>query len=991
MSDPLAIEDTAPPENPAPSPEPAAPDAPAEYFVTPKDQRVREQSRFVELPRVTTDQDYARLRPGAKFTDEAGKTFTKPWLVKNDADYKLVPEGATFTDVNGAKYKKPAYEGVDYTTQTLHNMATNDKERRRALAKAYGDESIKTDPAGDMYVTDEKGVLRKPGNGGRGNQATRAAAFVSSEAAPVIGGIGGAVAGLPASPFASFGLAGVGTAAGQGINDAILALAGIYDRTPHEEGGALATAGTLGTLGEVGGRTIGKVAPAILASGGAGPRALASFTGATQNPEAVRMALKLQEQGVLVPTGSYLPEAPMLDLITGVFDPRFRGDVMGNSAREYYERKGGELAGKLGLKLDEPLTAPTKPVSTEEAGQAMLTHAANAMAAKNAALDEAAANARAALKTGVEAGSDEATSRLAALRDAHTQANAAAQKIVDDGFGAIQKDVDEAKRLAGVGESPGDLARASERSIRGLRSAIGDHATRMYNAADAAAGNAHPFMGDLPDAAQELIQSLPEAFAKKHPDLVKMLAALPRDAETAETSPTFGQLHNLRSRIRSDIDYSDLTPSVKQGALKRVEDLIDTALHDTRGDPRLTEAARMLDETDAFYRENIQGFKHKTVQWLVDQVEAGLPPNAERIANAVLQPNEAELISHVRGILGTGLWNAVQHSDTQAMLNAAKTTVPGQLDGSVFAKQVLDRIQDGILQHAYSPELAAKLTEQANKVLAMQGKLPMSAVKDETLQSAMSRAAKLAEEAEAAAVKDPLGTLDKQMRQLDGAFRRQSATMQKAARAEPLGFLLNSNATAIKAANRVLDDPDLFMAAAHKFGEGSDTFQLLKQTAAHRILQENGPSGLLAKLSDKRLPESVQELIFPGTRREELVKLAQEMDFLTAKPGEKSGASIAATTRVTHPLTGVNIPIASPLLSLLGVNSAARAGLGAFYKTVTNLTSGNPALTRYIIKGLDGDDAARAAVRDKFQQLMRVGRYGGPVGAGTGAAIGANE
>ena len=80
----------------------------------------------ITVPTVVSDEDYGALMPGMKFKDKSGAQFVKPYKVESDEDYNQVPEGAEFVDQQGKRFKKPKYEGIDFTSQTLYDMAVND-------------------------------------------------------------------------------------------------------------------------------------------------------------------------------------------------------------------------------------------------------------------------------------------------------------------------------------------------------------------------------------------------------------------------------------------------------------------------------------------------------------------------------------------------------------------------------------------------------------------------------------------------------------------------------------------------------------------------------------------------------------------------------------------------------------------------------------------------------------------------------------------------
>src|SRR5262249_10282284 len=137
--------------------------------------------------------------PGVEFLDPEGNLRRKPYQVRAgrhaDADYDAVPEGATFLDPDGNTRQKPTYEPLSYTAQTLHSMAINPKEQKRALEYAYPDAEITQDTNGE-YIVNDNGVNRKAGftRGVKPFLGSLTAGAAPTTGA-VLGALGGAVGG----------------------------------------------------------------------------------------------------------------------------------------------------------------------------------------------------------------------------------------------------------------------------------------------------------------------------------------------------------------------------------------------------------------------------------------------------------------------------------------------------------------------------------------------------------------------------------------------------------------------------------------------------------------------------------------------------------------------------------------------------------------------------------------------------------------------------
>ena len=228
----------------------SSPDMPTPLNATQRAmQGVLERYEPKDLPHVGDDDAgnamFEKLLPGQKFTDSAGKVFTKPWIVKDDDDFEKVPEGASFVDAQGNKFTKPKFQPISATAQMLYEMAQTPDAKEQALKTIYGDK-VKRYPSGDLYV-DDNGTPRKPGARDIGTFAATSAAST----APAIGmGIGEALGGPPGAT--------AGAATGRQFNNSILALFGV-----HQPAGEQVSSAAWEGAGVAIGQPIGKAITAI--------------------------------------------------------------------------------------------------------------------------------------------------------------------------------------------------------------------------------------------------------------------------------------------------------------------------------------------------------------------------------------------------------------------------------------------------------------------------------------------------------------------------------------------------------------------------------------------------------------------------------------------------------------------------------------------------------------------------------------------------------
>src|SRR5712671_2123120 len=259
-----------------------------------------------ELPKIASQQDYETVPHGSAYLDPEGKQRFKP--IRNKDDYLALEEGAEYADPTGAVRTKPKYEGIDFTPQTLYDIAHSDKGRKMALEKFYPGK-VREDPSGGFYIEDEGGKFRKPGRG-----LSSVTGAIASEAIPTVlagaGSLLGGAAGTAIEPGGGTVLGGAaggyaGGYAGQRINDIFAQLAGVYDPEGGEANARMA--GYAGATGDVGGRAVAAAAPAFKEGARAVGRGASKFAGKVlgADPEAVETGLKIAEQGEVPGAGPF--------------------------------------------------------------------------------------------------------------------------------------------------------------------------------------------------------------------------------------------------------------------------------------------------------------------------------------------------------------------------------------------------------------------------------------------------------------------------------------------------------------------------------------------------------------------------------------------------------------------------------------------------------------------------------------------------------------
>lgn len=938
-----------------------------------------------ELPIIGNDDNAAfeALAPGTKFKDQSGTEFVKPWIVNSDTDYARVPEGAIFQDAQGKRYRKPEFEGVGFTAQSLYDMSVTLKERKKALEFEYPGK-VKEDAEG-LYV-DDNGTFRRPGRG-----AAKYTGFAAGAAAPVTGAVLGSLGlGAVGGPVGAVAGGGTGAMLGQGFNDIILGLAGVLDRTPGEELVNQGLAAVGGMAGAGVGRGISMVVPSlkagVSAAGAALPRAAAHFLGA--QPETLKQARQLAEQGVMVPPSAWAHESPHLQNLVEVFDPAFRTNKpLQESAAAYYEQEGKKLLEQTGVQRTESLLSPTSEISTLEAGERIMQRTLNDQATADTALRNALEKRAAEIRSGMP---ERQAQREAVLKAAEDSRNAA-QKLIDQGFKDIDRDAEAAFKIAEAGGKTGELWQNIGNKFQAIRQGISARAKYWYGRYDEMTGGATTSSQELSNSARQMIKELPEEFKARNPSLVQKLeklgaqydehGQLVKEAEEL----TYGQLHDLRSLFRGSADWTTLSSDFKNGALKRFSNEIDRMIHDPAAPEHVRAAGRFLDVVDKWYAKNIKIFNASQIKAVMKGLEAGEPADPAALYKAIIKEGHTDLIERVKKMVGPNLWAGVKAADTRAMLDAAKTLEPGTVDAKKFVREVLERHRAGLLASVHGSE-ANKLLEQARAIEQLEGRLPITAQPGDTMGQVIAKARAAEDAAKEAARKDPLGELAKESRRIEASLQNwekgASGRMRGMRRNDPLAFLYDPTTGGIEAVDRILKDEDLILAAAARFGENSSEFNMLRRIYSQRILQGTMAPG---KRLSSAAPE-VQQLMFPGTTLKQFQTLADNMDFLMSRRGmaRTTAGSMSAMSKVEHPIGGGIVGRVVSKVPVLGTaaDATARAIRGKFYALITKLAT-SPATFRWVEKGLNGTAEERAAVKVFTDAVLQ---KGSAVGAGVGEA-----
>lgn len=933
-----------------------------------------------EPPKKLTDPSQAaQLKPGEKFLFPDGKPGQRPFV---GPAIDTAPLGSSY---QGPDKSVGEIAPLDIGAQTLFSMASDPDRQRQILTSVYGAGDVKQTPDGGWLVKQGKKWLR-PGRGivgpASGFLAANAAPAVGASTLASIGGGVGAETGPGALVTGALG-AGTGMVAGEAFNDMLLSMMG-FKSSPGDERGRMDKAALYGVGGDLGGRAVGRVAQAFPAVGRfvSGMKDAVSENGGALVPAGLRKLFgtdpaALQKARDLAQGGNGLPgvitapssihhDIPMLKLIVEQFDALFRKSPIIASRDKYYEAAAKKLGDMLGIERETPFLSQQRAVDLVAPGTAAQAHMSDQLTAAHAQLDRAVESRQALILNNISGTSSEMDSRISILQAASDHLQKEASRAADMALGDVQKTADAALAAAKAGSHPGDLWARSGEQLNQVQMAIEGVAGKGYASGHAAAGQTPLNTAPVVGATRQLLDTLPEGFENQFPGVTRQLEAISKPHGTGVMAPdgteimrvpdvTLEQAHNLRTLLRSKIDWTKPNSDAVDHQAKELARAVDGWIHDAAQPGQVKAGVALLDRWDDYYAKNMSRFHQQAVQTIVQKMKEGFMDDAPALAKLVLDPDSTMNRENIRKLLGPTLWKAVQGADAKAVMQAS-VDATGQIDAKRLVTLVQQKLRSGVWQGSDIGEGAVKA---AQKLGLVRGAIPLKALPGEDIAQTLQRAVSLADEATALAKANPIGMLEQEAKRLAEEQTRGHRDINQAIQQGPLGFLVQPTTGAIEAATKIINSPDLFLAAAEHFGTDSPAFMLLRQSYAEMILEHGGVDKIL------KLPEAVQNVLFPGVAKDTAIKLAQDMDFLSGSLGRTVGGSMAATARVTNPLSELGKLGGHPAAKLLNrvpiVGPAVgRQVIGNFYKMVT-WGSTHPAVLDYLAKGLTGSEAEREA------------------------------
>jgi len=256
-----------------------------------------------------------------------------------------------------------------------------------------------------------------------------------------------------------------------------------------------------------------------------------------------------------------------------------------------------------------------------------------------------------------------------------------------------------------------------------------------------------------------------------------------------------------------------------EGINRKIAGMVNRLLHDPAQPAEVQAGVKILDATDAFYGRNMRKFEQEAVDKIVKKMRAGFVDDAGALAKIVFDPDSTVGRENARRLLGPQLWRAVHAADVQQIIRDSRG-LAGDLDAATFARQVRQRLRDGVWTNQDISEKAARL---AGQVLATDGKIPLQALPSDTVATLLQRATDYAAEAKQLAKERPLDVLSSELKRIGGEHVKALGAAKAARLKEPLGFLTAPDASVriMESTARILDNPDLLIAAAQRFASNS--------------------------------------------------------------------------------------------------------------------------------------------------------------------------
>jgi hypothetical protein len=821
------------------------------------------------------------------------------------------------TGLDAALYPEVDFDqGLPFLDRTHLAQADNFTEKKLYLEKVYGKKNIEvdTDPFGEPMLVVLQGGKKIAAEGGGGFE--HFGANVVGSGPEWIGAGAGGLVGLAGGPAGAVGGAALGAGIGKESTQLQKQAEGWYSQSNQEAVGNALRAVEAGAMGEVGGQLTSKLASRFIRG-----RLPSLISGTT--PETRAMTEHLLDQGARPPLSSAGPDLKALQ-----WKQRFAEQTVGpNKAQAeantaFIRRRVRDLLGDSGLS-DAQADAVAKEL---EAGETAIPTAQVGQHMKE---------------------------RVAAHREMLTASTQRQLTEVNETLDTTMKHLDQLVGRYRTGSLGVDTAGA----INAARQDFGKAMSKGYQQVDRLAGDRKLVDTDLPGReAQRLGRRMPKTGQQPltretaglgpqgqlpTPDDIALYQSLGLEPPAPDAAAvSFADAQRFRSAFRAKADELSLTRDPKAGEAARMADMWDYAIQQAGAKPEAAPAVKMLNAVDSAYSKGIKRFKDQTVQRLVNDMKAGLPPDAETVAATIVQPGQEARVREVRKLVGEDIWKRVAGADYSRMMTEA-TDETGQVSGQRLLRQIRERGK--LMAQVYGDDQSREITEFAKAMAARDGKL------------------------------DPRLLAPGKLKQTVSMYREAQAQEDRFMKTNALALLSNPKQNP-EAAYRWLVRPGnghALDAAVKLFGEGSGQVGALRQAALQEVLTQakfaamdaTEPNALAAAL--KKYTPAQQKLLFPNGMDSDLHLLAKEIEHLT--PTQSAG-NVGIAAGVTN-----NLPF------------FARAPVNVYYG-LYNTFATNPSVIRWLTTGLRSESGStRIAARHMVESLVRYGAISPTVGSDAGA------
>jgi len=516
--------------------------------------------------------------------------------------------------------------GADSSLRALISFGETPKDREAILTKLVGSEGFTRDAEGRLALTEQGQIARGIDPIGK-NLIIEDEGFSFGDVADLtgilpelIGGVGGAILGLPFGLLGSSAGAAGGAALGQAVEEGIESLLGVQTQTLSEVGKDVATEAALAGTFELGGGLIFKAGKAIIGGVGAGAKRLGRTEEVAE--ESLARGERLLGEGAL-PSVERLGGPPMASYMA-----KFSENVLKNRNRHINNTE-------FALDKADALKAKFGSTSLDEASEAF----ENVASAKYKALKRAEREASQASLKAVRESVDLIENSTMVGDDLNEQI----LLRIEDAFGRVQQTsadkfamVDQILKNVDLGElGTGQTARIIPTS--GIKNKLDDVVTESAGLSA---------LGEQTERAIRTVQALPENASFRQVALARKALNDALYRENALFSRSMNdEVMALRGAMDDAIEGMNLT-GIPRKALG------------TKQKAALKEASEARQNAMDYYHESLKQFEDletfSIVRDLRNMKRAGRKFEVDQLQSRIVQPDAPARLQQVITALGDG-------------------------------------------------------------------------------------------------------------------------------------------------------------------------------------------------------------------------------------------------------------------------------------------------------------------------------------------------